>query len=213
MGLKETMLNLAITDAAILFRNASSCQQPQHNLPPFIMEEDKNASSIFPRLAIIIIGVASASFVVAIYHCIAVGWGKWRQTTTRTPPPPPPPRPRAFRSEQVDTAISTEHSTVLRIPARKYQKGLGLVGEDGTCAICLSEFEEGEQLRTLPECLHSFHAPCIDMWLYSHLNCPMCRADATPSPSPSPQIRRHSWDNGSSGLVTQHEPTVLPEIN
>jgi hypothetical protein len=46
----------------------------------------------------------------------------------------------------------------------------------------LSEFEEGEELRTLPECLHSYHVECIDMWLHSHTNCPMCRTDTTPSP-------------------------------
>ncbi|XVF75358.1 hypothetical protein PTKIN_Ptkin13bG0182000 [Pterospermum kingtungense] len=82
---------------------------------------------------------------------------------------------------------SLENSTAQLIPARKYQKGIGfgfgLVDDDddGICAVCLSEFEEGEEVRTLPECLHTFHAPCIDMWLYSHTSCPMCRADATPS--------------------------------
>ena len=44
------------------------------------------------------------------------------------------------------------------------------------CAVCLSVFEEGEDVRKLPKCKHSFHAPCIDMWLYSHSDCPLCRA-------------------------------------
>ncbi|CAN0854900.1 RING-H2 finger protein ATL65 [Linum grandiflorum] len=57
--------------------------------------------------------------------------------------------------------------------------------DGGTCAICLCEFEEGEELKTLPECMHSFHVGCIDMWLYSHSNCPMCRTDAAPSPQVS----------------------------
>jgi|UniRef100_A0A2K1YXI7 hypothetical protein len=48
--------------------------------------------------------------------------------------------------------------------------------------FALSGFEEGEELRTLPECLHSYHVACIDMWFfYSHSNCPICRTDATPS--------------------------------
>ncbi|GKV12001.1 hypothetical protein SLEP1_g23207 [Rubroshorea leprosula] len=49
-------------------------------------------------------------------------------------------------------------------------------GGEYECAVCLSVFEEGEELRQLPSCKHSFHAPCIDMWLYSHFNCPVCRA-------------------------------------
>ena len=59
---------------------------------------------------------------------------------------------------------------------RKYDKDMGLVGEDRTCVVCLGEFEEGDELRTLPHCMHSFHVPCIDTWLLSHMNCPMCRS-------------------------------------
>ncbi|KAJ6909571.1 hypothetical protein NC652_020524 [Populus alba x Populus x berolinensis] len=47
--------------------------------------------------------------------------------------------------------------------------------------FCLGDFEGGEQLRELPERLHSYHVACIDMWLYSHSSCPMCRTDATHS--------------------------------
>lgn len=48
---------------------------------------------------------------------------------------------------------------------------------DGTdCSVCLSEFEEDESLRLLPKCSHAFHVNCIDMWLLSHKNCPLCRA-------------------------------------
>lgn len=44
------------------------------------------------------------------------------------------------------------------------------------CAVCLSMFEEGEEIKQLPRCKHSFHASCIDMWLSSHLDCPICRS-------------------------------------
>ncbi|KAK8499478.1 hypothetical protein V6N12_011563 [Hibiscus sabdariffa] len=44
------------------------------------------------------------------------------------------------------------------------------------CAVCLSEFENDERARVLPECNHTFHVDCIDMWFYSHSNCPLCRA-------------------------------------
>ncbi|KAI4318244.1 hypothetical protein L6164_026032 [Bauhinia variegata] len=44
------------------------------------------------------------------------------------------------------------------------------------CVICLSSFENGEIGRCLPKCRHCFHVECIDMWLGSHSNCPICRA-------------------------------------
>ncbi|XP_071737945.1 RING-H2 finger protein ATL2-like [Rutidosis leptorrhynchoides] len=44
------------------------------------------------------------------------------------------------------------------------------------CAICLSLFEDEEIGRKLPDCGHAFHVECIDMWLYSHSTCPICRA-------------------------------------
>ncbi|XP_020252585.1 RING-H2 finger protein ATL66-like [Asparagus officinalis] len=43
------------------------------------------------------------------------------------------------------------------------------------CAICLAEFKIGEWLRVLPGCSHGFHLQCIDAWLCSHLDCPLCR--------------------------------------
>ncbi|KAF5727318.1 RING-H2 finger protein ATL63-like [Tripterygium wilfordii] len=46
------------------------------------------------------------------------------------------------------------------------------------CVICLSMFQEEEIGRNLPECGHGFHVECIDMWLHSHANCPICRAPA-----------------------------------
>ncbi|XP_076919258.1 E3 ubiquitin-protein ligase RING1-like [Bidens hawaiensis] len=44
------------------------------------------------------------------------------------------------------------------------------------CSVCLTEFEEDDTLRVLPNCKHAFHVRCIDTWLRSHTNCPLCRA-------------------------------------
>ncbi|KAJ4886644.1 RING-H2 finger protein ATL2 [Raphanus sativus] len=49
------------------------------------------------------------------------------------------------------------------------------------CAVCLSEFEEGESGRVLPGCEHAFHVECIDMWFHSHSTCPLCRSLVEPS--------------------------------
>merc|ERR1719245_963375 len=43
------------------------------------------------------------------------------------------------------------------------------------CAICLNEFEDGEDLRCLVHCSHVFHLECVDEWLKDNRRCPMCR--------------------------------------
>ncbi|XP_066305347.1 E3 ubiquitin-protein ligase ZNRF3-like [Branchiostoma lanceolatum] len=41
------------------------------------------------------------------------------------------------------------------------------------CAICLEEFQDGQELRIVP-CLHEFHKDCVDPWLLSNRTCPLC---------------------------------------
>ncbi|WCJ35166.1 RING/U-box superfamily protein [Euphorbia peplus] len=45
-----------------------------------------------------------------------------------------------------------------------------------SCVICLESFRKGERCRYLPVCKHTFHAPCIDLWLLKKLSCPTCRS-------------------------------------
>ncbi|MCO5569353.1 hypothetical protein L7F22_023065 [Adiantum nelumboides] len=44
------------------------------------------------------------------------------------------------------------------------------------CPVCLSEFQEAERGRLLPNCKHRFHVECIDTWLLANGTCPVCRA-------------------------------------
>lgn len=43
------------------------------------------------------------------------------------------------------------------------------------CVVCFSTVEEGERVKVLPNCRHSFHVACIDIWLRLHSTCPLCR--------------------------------------
>jgi len=43
------------------------------------------------------------------------------------------------------------------------------------CSICINAFEEGEKLRCLPGCGHTFHRTCIDLWLLRSTDCPLCK--------------------------------------
>ncbi|KAI7830332.1 hypothetical protein BC939DRAFT_440224 [Gamsiella multidivaricata] len=48
------------------------------------------------------------------------------------------------------------------------------------CAICLAEYEIGDQVRTLP-CYHQYHLECIDPWLLNVASlCPICKRDLWP---------------------------------
>ncbi|XP_061948722.1 E3 ubiquitin-protein ligase RING1-like [Populus nigra] len=71
--------------------------------------------------------------------------------------------------------LGLQQSVIDSITVFKFKKDEGLI--DGTeCSVCLSEFQEDESLRLLPKCSHAFHISCIDTWLRSHKNCPLCRA-------------------------------------
>lgn len=46
----------------------------------------------------------------------------------------------------------------------------------GSCAVCLCEFEDAEEVRRLSNCRHVFHRGCLDRWLeYDQRTCPLCR--------------------------------------
>ena len=50
--------------------------------------------------------------------------------------------------------------------------------EGPTCPICLEEFQDGEQVSTMPcHGQHEFHTQCISDWMKAHRNCPICRGD------------------------------------
>ena len=56
-------------------------------------------------------------------------------------------------------------------PIQLYVKSLD--GE-GSCNICLYEYETGDYVRKL-SCCHKFHKGCIDKWLDTNITCPMCK--------------------------------------
>ena len=48
---------------------------------------------------------------------------------------------------------------------------------DDNCAICQDPIEQGQHMRILNYCTHSFHNTCIDTWFTTHVTCPTCRHD------------------------------------
>jgi RING-like zinc finger len=65
------------------------------------------------------------------------------------------------------------------------------------CAVCLSEVSTGENVRILPKCNHGFHLDCIDMWLFSHCTCPLCRCPVADDLVPSQPLDYASMVNST----------------
>ncbi|KAJ6311725.1 hypothetical protein OIU77_013474 [Salix suchowensis] len=100
-----------------------------------------------------------------------------------------------------DLPGSFQNSIASLIPTCKYTDDIALVSksEDVACAVCLNEFRDGEEVKVLPECLHTFHVSCIDMWLFSHSNCPLCRTDMGVSSPAYHQSESHTFQLPDSG--------------
>ncbi|KAJ0087698.1 hypothetical protein Patl1_31929 [Pistacia atlantica] len=85
----------------------------------------------------------------------------------------------------------------------KYQKETHVKDIGTECPVCLSVFTDGEEIKQLSACKHSFHASCIDMWLKSHSNCPICRA--------SVPVKRPNGGTASSGRDRDDLQQGLPD--
>ncbi|CAL0312632.1 unnamed protein product [Lupinus luteus] len=56
-----------------------------------------------------------------------------------------------------------------------------LVDPPDSCAVCLNEFEEVDEIRRLANCTHVFHRGCLDRWIgYDQRTCPLCRTAFIP---------------------------------
>ncbi|KAK6947415.1 Zinc finger, RING-type [Dillenia turbinata] len=175
--------------------------------PPPLDYSDDDPSPDFSPLVIAIIGILSSAFLLVSYYTIISKYcGNPDSARTR--------RRRRRDHQQADDQIEDNHNpslhepwnvvgngldeTVIKsIPVHKYKINGGLV--DGTeCSVCLSEFQEDESLRLLPKCSHAFHVPCIDTWLKSHSNCPLCRANLVSSNASHTQLVNEVVDNNSN---------------
>ncbi|GMJ11034.1 Arabidopsis Toxicos en Levadura 53 [Hibiscus trionum] len=165
------------------------------NFPPPAPIEfpDDDSGSNFSPLMIAIVGVLACAFLLVSYYTILYKYcGKNANSTRR----------RENRRSSGDvlednhdmsthepwhaTTPGLDEALINSITVCKYRKGDGLV-EGTDCSVCLSEFQEDESLRLLPKCSHAFHVHCIDAWLSSHSNCPLCRANiVSPLPLPPP---------------------------
>lgn len=107
--------------------------------------------------------------------------------------------PASLRNVGLDSAV------LATLPMFLYKSQNFADGLD--CAVCLSDFKDNEKARLLPNCRHSFHVECIDMWFHSHSSCPLCRTGVEPE---KPVLKSATQEQVSS-TIPETIPSVVPD--
>ncbi|XP_008812045.1 RING-H2 finger protein ATL16-like [Phoenix dactylifera] len=142
-----------------------------------------------------VVAVAAVAVLLLVWNVIAVGCCSTCSIIEAIR--------RILRSRGPSAGETNDEQIGELIPVCKYRKEQA---QEHECSVCLSVFVDGEDVRQLPNCKHSFHAPCIDMWLYSHSNCPLCRAVVLERP-PS---RYQTGGGGSGGEASMRRHPIEP---
>lgn len=96
-------------------------------------------------------------------------------------------QPRGMSQEAIEASTLT--NTLERLPCSMGERSTGSTKESTQCQcmVCLENFSEGDELRTLP-CFHRFHRECIDTWLGQSFTCPVCKHSLVANHSPADEF-------------------------
>ncbi|KAF5781118.1 putative transcription factor C2H2 family [Helianthus annuus] len=144
-----------------------------------------------------------ATFIYTLYKFYTI-WCRSRPQRTI-------PQPELVENQESNVVVDhpiwyirttgLQQSVINGLAVVKFSKvdGVGVV-EGTDCTVCLTEFEEDDTLRLLPNCKHAFHVKCIDTWLRSHTNCPLCRAVIVNDSSNNDTVDATSFEESDGGL-------------
>ncbi|XP_050218258.1 RING-H2 finger protein ATL52-like [Mercurialis annua] len=166
--------------------------------PPPLQQPASNMQMLYYGLVII----GTTAIILAIYNLIIIKWCVHQHHLDHLS------GQEFLEVTTVATRRTSEQvSRNLTVSSFKYKRESS-VGKDDECAVCLSAFEDGEEVKKLPGCNHLFHAVCIDMWLFSHSDCPLCRARV----NSVPMFHRHIPVVGRS-LANSRENVMAANIH
>ncbi|KAK9281226.1 hypothetical protein L1049_004121 [Liquidambar formosana] len=171
-------------------------------LPPIKFQPSMpNSDSAFPILAIAVLSIVATAFLLVCYYIFVIKCCmNWHQLNLLR-------RFSISQAQQSEDSLMAysptmhnhglDESLIREIPTFQYKRWEGEERSLYGCVVCLNEFQEQDTLRVLPNCSHAFHLDCIDIWLQSNANCPLCRSsisgttrypiDQIIAPSSSPQ--------------------------
>ncbi|KAL3738492.1 hypothetical protein ACJRO7_019942 [Eucalyptus globulus] len=109
-------------------------------------------------------------------------------------PPPPAGQGEAEPKPAGEAAAPPLAAAALMV----FSPGVELAGAEADCAICLTEFVGGEEIRVLKSCRHGFHDQCIQRWLSSKTSCPTCRSSCVVHCSEDEDGTAHCSENGGT---------------
>ena len=79
--------------------------------------------------------------------------------------------------DENDYFINCKQIDKILCKSEKIKKDDILINNNEYCNICFENYNIGQYKRVLPECKHCFHKKCVDKWLKTKSNCPICRND------------------------------------
>lgn len=162
-------------------KNGLSCHTDWPACPPLMLPfadtinsrpSHSTTNPDFSILLIAILGILATAFLVISYYAIVAKCSFCTSWVSQQDP-----NTELSLTEPWDLNDDGLDASVIRsIPMFNYTEKERFI-EGTECVICLNDFEEEEPLRLLPKCNHAFHLICVDSWLESHSNCPLCRAN------------------------------------
>ncbi|KAK7411884.1 hypothetical protein VNO78_03327 [Psophocarpus tetragonolobus] len=176
--------------------------------PPPFSPSTKNNS--MPMLYYGLVVVGTAAIVLAIYNLVLLKRSHTRHGQPAGANQNPNPNHLGLIEGLSERTRSLDIQQRHLLSSFKYKKEVVAKEEeeqdDFECPVCLSVYEEGEEVRKLPQCKHYFHVLCIDMWLFSHFDCPICRTPVVGPLFPEDSSRDAFIESGAISVHSIHTP-------